>query len=439
MVPSHREFASLHGRKWRNNHLPDTKEVTIRGIQRSTALSEAITRVVVVGGGTGGTLAANLLAKSLRREVRSGHVSISLVSGSDTHAFQPGYLHIAFSDTRPEDIIREERTLLRREISLIQQDARRIDLKTKEVVLVSGQTVPYDFIIIATGSVADLDAIPGLRETSLTFHTSAEESLRIRDALDEFEGGHIVIGIAGVPHKCPPSPNEAAFLLDDYLRMKRIRDKVKITFITPYPRVYPSEPMSRIIQPLFERRDIKFLTFFNVDRVDQTEREVRSLEGNSVKFDMLILVPPHRGADVIVKSGIGDADGWIPTDRYSMRIVEYADAYAIGDATDIPIAKTGVAAHLEARVAVNNIVNTVRGERNTYTYSGRTNCPFEVGSGRATFVVGSYNVPVKQMYPTRVRYAMKKVFSRMYWQTLSGGWDWLFGMYFGKTCLKNET
>ena len=245
--------------------------------------------------------------------------------------------------------------------------------------------------------------------------------------------------LQGYRTNAPPSPNEAAFLLDDYLRMKKIRDKVKITFITPYPRPYPSEPVSRVIQPLFEKRDIKFVTFFNVDRVDPTEHEVRSLERTSVKFDMLILVPPHRGADVIVKSGIGDADGWIRTDKYSMRISGYVDAYAIGDATDIPIAKTGVAAHLEARVAVKNIVNTIRGERNLYTYSGRTNCPFEVGSGKATFVVGSYNVPVKQMYPNRVRHAMKKMFSRIYWQTLSGRWDWFFSLYFGKTCLKSET
>jgi sulfide:quinone oxidoreductase len=113
--------------------------------------------------------------------------------------------------------------------------------------------------------------------------------------------------------------------------------------------------MSRVVEPRFQKRGIEVVTFLNVESVDPAKRAIYSLEGESQSYDLLLMVPPHRGADVVIKSGIGDADGWIPTDKNTMRIVGYENAYAIGDATNIPLSKTGVTAHLESIVAVSNI------------------------------------------------------------------------------------
>jgi len=389
--------------------------------------------IVVVGGGSGGTLSANLLAKQLSDEIRAGQVKVHLVLGSHQHIFQPGYLHVAFTGQDPAEIVREERSLVKQDVHLVEEPAERLDLKSQIVTLTSGQNLQYDYLIIATGSVPNPKAIPGLSEAALNFHTSPEESKRIWDTIQQFDGGHVIVGIAGVPHKCPPSPNEVAFLLDDYFRKRGIRDKMKLTFLTPYPRPYPAEPMSRVVEPLFKERGIEVVTFFNVESVDPTKKEIYSLEGESQSYDLLILVPPHRGADVVLKSGIGDPDGWIPTDKNTMRIAGYENAYAIGDATDIPVSKTGVTAHLEAITAANNIASAIRQRRELYKYNGRINCPFEMGSGKAAFVVGSYDMPVKEIHPSRIRYVMKKAFAQFYWRTLSGSLDWLFSLYFGKT------
>jgi sulfide:quinone oxidoreductase len=390
-------------------------------------------KIVIVGGGTGGTLAANLLAKELRHEIHSGEVRVQLISAAPTHIFQPGYLHVAFKNQDPRGIIRQERTLVSADVQQISQDAERLDLKSRTVTLLSGEKIAYDYLIVATGSVPNPTAIPGLSEAALNFHTSPSESAKIWKTLEQFDDGHIVIGIAGVPHKCPPSPNEATFLLDDYLRERGIREKVKVTFVTPYPRAYPAEPMSRVVEPRFKDRGIEVVTFFNVDSVDPVKRELTSLEGESLNYDLLIMVPPHRGADLVMKSGIGDSDGWIPTDKNSLRINGYENEYAIGDATNIPVSKTGVTAHLQAMVAARNIAASVRNRSELYKYNGRINCPFEMGSGKAAFVVGSYDMPVKEIHPNRIRYLMKKVFANFYWHTLSGNWDWLLNTYFGKT------
>jgi sulfide:quinone oxidoreductase len=342
-------------------------------------------------------------------------------------------LHVGFAGQDPAEIVREEGSLVSRSIHLVEEPAERIDLKSQVVTLKSGQNLRYDYLIVATGSVPNPKAIPGLGEAALNFHTSPEESKRVWDTIQQFGGGHLIVGIAGVPHKCPPSPNEAAFLIDDYFRKRGIRDKVKLTFLTPYPRPYPAEPMSRVVEPLFKERGIEVVTFFNVESVDPTKKEIYSLEGESQSYDLLILVPPHRGADVVVNSGIGDADGWIPTDKNTMRITGYENAYAIGDATNIPVSKTGVTAHLEAITAANNIASAIRQRRELYKYNGRINCPFEMGSGKAAFVIGSYDMPVKEIHPSRIRYMMKKAFAQFYWRTLSGSLDWLFSLYFGKT------
>jgi len=396
-------------------------------------MQEPAVNIVVVGGGSGGTLSANLLARQLRAKIQTGEVKVHLVLGSQQHIFQPGYLHVAFAGQDPTEIVREERSLVNESVQVVEEPAERIDLKNQAVMLTSGKALHYDYLIIATGSVPDPKAIPGLSEAALNFHTSPEESRRIWDVIQQFDGGHVVVGIAGVPHKCPPSPNEAAFLIDDYFRRRGIRDKVKLTFLTPYPRPYPAEPMSKVVEPLFKERGIGIVTFFNVESVDPTKKEMYSLEGESQSYDLLIMVPPHRGADVVVRSGIGDADGWIPTDKNTMKIAGYENAYAIGDATNIPISKTGVTAHLEAITASDNIVSSIHRRRKLYKYNGRINCPFEMGSGKAAFVIGSYDMPVKEIHPSRIRYMMKKAFARFYWLTLSGNLDRLFGLYFGKT------
>ena len=396
-------------------------------------MQEPSVNIVVVGGGSGGTLSANLLAKQLGNKINAGRVQVHLVLGSHEHIFQPGYLHVAFVGQDPTEIVREERSLVNQNVHLVEDRAERIDLKSQVVTLASRVKLHYDYLIIATGSVPNPKAIPGFSEAALNFHTSPEESRKIWNVIQQFDGGHVVVGIAGVPHKCPPSPNEAAFLMDDYFRKGGMRDKVKLTFLTPYPRPYPAEPMSRVVEPLFKERGIEVVTFFNVESVDPAKKEIYSLEGESLSYDLLIMVPPHRGADVVIESGIGDADGWIPADKNTMRITGYENAYAIGDATNIPVSKTGVTAHLQAITVTDNILSAIRQRKKLYKYNGRINCPFEMGSGKAAFVVGSYDMPVKEIHPSRIRYMMKKAFATSYWRTLSGSFDWLFGLYFGKT------
>jgi len=390
-------------------------------------------RLVVVGSGDGGTFTANLLSSELRDEIRGGLASVQLIGEHLEHPFQPGNLDIAFKGASPDKYVRDETQLLRNGIIFIQDQAVRIDFAARTVTTRTGANFGYDFLVIATGAVADPSKIPGLTEGSMNFHTGGQNSQSIWKALQEFQGGTVVVAIAGTPHKCPPSPNEAAFMLDEYFSKRGIRDKVKIKFLTPYPRPYPAEKISRVVEPMFKEKGIEVSTFFNVDSVDPKERKIFSLEGEAVDYDMLIAIPPHHGAEVIINSGIGDEDGYVPTDRGTMKVVGQEGVYCIGDATNIPVSKSGVVAHLQSVVVAHNIVSEIARSPDFLEYNGRINCPMEVGHHRAIFVSATYTSPPADQTPSMVKYYMKRSFAMIYWRALKGSLESMFDIFFGQT------
>ncbi|MGH9917469.1 MAG: NAD(P)/FAD-dependent oxidoreductase, partial [Nitrososphaerales archaeon] len=320
-------------------------------------------KVVIVGAGSGGTLLANLLAHEFHREVGEGQVSVQLVGEGDDHAFQPGNLDIAFKGADPKGVVRPESSLLRKGVTLVTDGAAKVDLKSKVLTTRGGAALAYDHIVFATGAMASPELMPGLREGSLNFHQGPSVASRIWEALQRFEHGKVLVAITRVPHKCPPSPNEAAFMLDEFFRKRGLRESVEIKFLTPYPRAYPAEHISEVIQPMFERRGIELVPFFAADHVDPTARKIYDLEGESEDYDLLIAVPPHQGAEVVRASGIGDEEGWIPADKHTMRVEGHPEAYAIGDATNIAISKSGVVAHLQAEAVAKNLASDLRGGR----------------------------------------------------------------------------
>ena len=390
-------------------------------------------RVVVLGSGDGGTFTANLLASALHDEIHGGSASVQLIGEHLHHPFQPGNLDIAFKGASPDKYVKEETKLLRKEVEFVKDPAMKIDLVAKSVTTKSGKVIAYEYLVIATGAVADPSKVPGLAEGALNFHTGGKDSQHIWESLQTFQGGTVVVAIAGTPHKCPPSPNEAAFMLDELFQKRGIRDKVKIRFLTPYPRPYPAEKISHVVEPLFQEKGVEVTTFFNVESVDPVARKIYSLEGETFDYDMLIAIPPHHGADVVVNSGIGDQDGYVPTDKGTMKVKGQECVYAIGDATDIPVSKSGVVAHLQSVVVAHNIVSAIRGTRDVLEYNGRINCPMEVGERRAIFVSATYTSPPSDQTPSLVKYMMKRSFAMIYWRALNGSLERVFDVFFGQT------
>jgi sulfide:quinone oxidoreductase len=345
-------------------------------------------KVVVLGGGVGGTIVANLLAKRLRKD----EAEITLVDSSGKHVYQPGFIYVAFGKTNPKKLVRDERRLLRKRVKLVIDEAVKIDPLNHKVHLAKGPVLDYDRLVIALGARLVPDELPGYKEAAQHFY-SIEGAQKLREALESFQGGRIVVTVASVPYKCPPAPSEAACQLDYYFTKKGIRDKVEIHYLSPLSRVFPLEPVNPVVEKIFAKHNIKSTIFFNVESIDPAKKAVSSIEGETFSYDMLLMIPPHRGAKVVEDSGLGDRGGWLPTDKYTLRTKANSDIFGLGDCTDIPVSKSGAAAHFEAKVVADSVVADIRGEQATAKYDGRVTCYCDAGYHKGFSMTFDYEHP----------------------------------------------
>jgi len=376
-------------------------------------------RIVVIGGGVAGVHTANLLAKRLS----ASDASIRLIDPTGQHTYQPGWLSVALDEASPSRLVRDVRRLLHSRVEVILDEAVRLDPTATKLWMRREGTIGYDYAVLATGSRLDVDAVPGLAEGSHDFY-SLQGAKRLRETLRRFEGGTVVVGIAGMPYPCPPAPVEFALRFEEMLRRRGIRDRTTIRYLSPLQRAFPIEEASELVEPMLERRGIEMVPFVNVEEVDPAGHRLLTLEGKTFRYDIAILVPPHRGSSLVGDSGLGDAGGWIPTDPATLQVKGYRRLFALGDATDLPISKAGSTAHFEARVVAEQITAAVKGREpdpKTGTYKGRVICFLGLGGKRATIIQFDADHPPRVARASRLWHAVRWVFEKTYWMTIRTG------------------
>jgi sulfide:quinone oxidoreductase len=381
-------------------------------------------RILILGGGVGGTLTANLLARKLRRQVKAGDVTITVVDQTGQHTYQPGFMYIAMGGERASNLQRPERSLLDPRVALVIGQIEKVDEPTQTVHLTGGERIGYDFLVLATGSRIVPEAIEHFDTEAQHFY-SADAALDLRRALDAFTGGQIVVAIAGMPYKCPPAPLEVSFLIESELRQRGLRDASELHFCSPIGRAFTIESVSEMATPILEAKGIEVHTFFNVEAIDPERKVVQSLEGEELPYDLLILVPPHKGQQFLMDSGLAPSPGgWLPTDRATLQVGGRPNVFALGDATDLPLSKAGSTAHFEAPVVTERIVAVVEGRKVDHKhgdYLGKVMCFFEIGDGKGTLLQFDYEHPPRPPKPNQLWHLGKIVFNKTYWHTVPKG------------------
>ena len=370
-------------------------------------------RILIVGGGTGGTMLANRLSRLLRGE----DAEIMVISDTSKHWYQPGYLYLAVGKMVKERIVRDEKLLLDRNVRLIVDNVKNIDVDNRQIETERTGPYEYDYLAVATGSHPKPELIPGFRRGAHHIYT-AEAAEKLHGEIQRFKRGVVVVGIGGLTFKCPVAPYEIAFLMDEYFRLRGVRENIEMKFVSPLPRAYGPEKVSKVIEEHFEERGIELFTFFNVESIDPDDKVVKSLEGEEIKYDLLVLTPPHTGAQVVIDSELGDSEGWIPTDRHYLYIRDYDDAFAIGDATNLSTPKSGAVAHSQSIVLANNIAGDVKGNIPPARFNGDTFCFIEVGFGKATVVTFNYESQPPRMPATWRWHLLKEIMNQTYWDLL---------------------
>ena len=374
-------------------------------------------KILIVGGGMGGTILANNVARSLKGDLKSGKVQITMLSASDKHMYQPGLLYVAVGKMTPDELYRDQASLLEPGIQFHVDPVETFMLDANQVKTKSGKVHSYDILVIATGSRMWPDTIPGLKENAEFFYTE-ETAVKMFHRIREFQGGKIVIAM-GVPHKCPMAPLEITFMLNEYFIERGIRDKVQIHYTYPIGRVHTLENVAKWAQPEMDRVGITYETLFNLKSVDGEKRMLYSEEGTETHYDMLISIPAHKGMEVIETNKLGQ-NGWIPTDRFNLTMEGRSNVFILGDTTNIPISKAGSTAHFEAETIGANIVGMVKFGAPVRKYDGKVFCFIQTGSEKATYAMFNYNQPPDPKAPTRAIHWFKLAYNKLYWISARG-------------------
>jgi sulfide:quinone oxidoreductase len=390
-------------------------------------------QVVILGGGTGGTLAAN----RLHRRFSGDELAITVVDQDDRHVYQPGLLFVPFGLTHVEDIVRPRQRQLHRGIAFRQQSIDRVDLATEEVHLMDGTTLGYDVLVVASGAILVPEETEGLTgagwmEKVFTFY-SPEGAAALAGALATFDGGRVVVNVVDMPIKCPVAPLEFCFLADWYFHERGIRDRVQLTYVTPLDGAFTKPVASERLGGMLAERGIEVVTEFNTGEVDGAGGRLVSYDDREVAFDLAVVVPLHGGAGYVGRSpGLGDDLNFVPTDEHTLQAKAAPNVFVIGDAANVPASKAGSVTHFEGETLVENIARYLDNEPLVAGFDGHANCFIETGYHKALLIDFNYDTePVPGHYPgpvglpllkeSRLNHLGKLLFESVYWHGLLPG------------------
>jgi sulfide:quinone oxidoreductase len=389
--------------------------------------------LAIIGAGTAGTTLANRMRRQLPADW-----ALSVIDPQPLHLYQPGLLYLPFGKKNEAKLSRPHQKTLASEIQLISEEVSAIDPDRKEIRLAGRDSLPYDLLVVASGSQIHPEETPGLTgphwgRDVFDFYT-LEGSLALRQALAGFSGGRIVVNVVEMPIKCPVAPLEFLFLADAYFTKRGIRDRVELVYATPLDGAFTRPVASAVLSSLLEEKGIVVETDFSAAEVDGSRRLVRSYDEREVPYDLLVSVPTHTGAPFIEASGLGNELGFVPTDPKTLRVKDHDSIYAIGDATDLPSSKAGSVAHFQSEVLAENLLASTTGGSPPAEFDGHANCFVETGFGKALLIDFNYDVePLPGRYPlasmgpfsllkeSRTNHMGKLAFRWLYWNRLLPG------------------
>ena len=318
-------------------------------------------KILILGAGTAGTMMANKLYRNLNKDLWR----ITLIDKDEEHYYQPGFLFIPFGIYKPEDVVKPKRKFIPEGVDFRINEAAKIKAESNLVIMKDGSMIPYDILIIATGTTPVPEETEGLKgklwyKDIFDFYTY-EGTTQLAKKLETWSGGNLVINLAETIIKCPVAPLEFTFLADAYFTEKGMRDKVNITYVTPLSGAFTKPKTTALLNNLMSEKNIKVVPDFYLQRVDNDRKVLISYDEQEVPFDLLVSVPVNKGDQVIEASKMGDEDGlnFIPTDKHTLQSKKRENIFVIGDATNLPTSKAGSVAHFEAEILLENILSYI--------------------------------------------------------------------------------
>jgi sulfide:quinone oxidoreductase len=336
--------------------------------------------VLILGGGFGGVVAAERLAKTLG----PGH-QLTLVSRAPRFTFYPALVRLAFGRCEPDDVSFDLRTaMLGRSVRFVEATAARVDPSARKVTLTGGDIVgdiKYDYLLYALGRRLATERVPGFFEHAHHL-LGVEAALRFGEAVRTFGGGRALLG------SCPGARLEVPVYETAFALSRRLREQgtqARITVISPdYPGEHPGgDALARAVRPALEAHHIETLSGFPINQVGAGA--VRAADGRELGYDLLLLVPPFEGTSALSSTGLTDEEGYARVD-HTMRVLGAERMYAAGDAVYFSGPKMGHMAVRQAEVAAENLAAEVEGREPSATYDHEVTLVVDEGGGGSAYL-----------------------------------------------------
>lgn len=391
-------------------------------------------RLVILGGGAGGTMMLNKFYNVLDRN----EWQFTIIDEYETHYYQPGFLFIPFNMYTKRDVIRPKRDFLPPGVEFILEKIKVIDPEKNRVILNNNAVVPYDYLIIATGCKIDPNETEGLNDTlwhkSIFDFYTIEGALKLANFFRHFDEGKLVLHITEMPIKCPVAPLEFVFLADWFFTKKGVRNKIEISFVTPLPGAFTKPKAASVLGDFLQKKNIHLVPDFSIEYVDNENKQIVSFDGIKVDFDCLVSIPTNKGDEVIAQSGLGNELNFIPTDKETLLAKGFNNIFVIGDAADLPTSKAGSVAHFASDILFENFLDVIEGKPPKAKFDGHANCFIESGFGKGILIDFNYDVeplpgkfplpalgPFSLLQETAMNHYGKIMFRWMYWNYLLKG------------------
>jgi len=392
--------------------------------------------ILILGAGTAGALVANTLVRKLDLT----QWDVTVVDRASEHVYQPGLLFLPFrlyGYERREDVARPIESPLPASARFVNAEVEAIDTTSRRVQTSAG-AIHYEWLIVALGCEGRADEVEGLIDAGKagnahTFYT-LDGALAMQYALERMESGHLVLDIADHPVKCPVAPIEFVFLADYFFRLRKRRDRIRITLVTPLTGCFTKPVATEVLSGLLVEKNIEVVPNFVLASVDGTKRRITSFDGRSVDYDLLVAIAPNLGPEVLTDAKLADESGYALTDPRTLKARKAEHVYVIGDNTNVATSKAGSVAHFEAETLVENLLREMKGEKPLPSFDGHSNCFIETGFSKAMLLDFNYDLePLPGKFPlpgvgpmtllgeSRLNHWGKLAFRWVYWNMLLPG------------------
>ena len=314
-------------------------------------------KVLILGGGFSGVVAAERLAQQLGDEHQ-----ITLVSRSRQFVFYPALVRLAFGKDEKKAVSFDLReTMLNRRVIFIEAEVAHIDPFERKAIIANGQVegkLPYDYLIVALGRRLATERIPGFYEHAHHL-LNVDKSIQFGKAVENFHEGRAVFGQC-LGARLPIPVYESAFALANRLEQRGERERARITVVSPQTleAEIGDERGAAALRRALDSHQIELLTDFRIKSLAQNS--TTSDTGDTLPFDLLMLVPPFRGSSAAHYLGVTDEEGYIHVDP-TMRVVGHDRIYAAGDCVNFAGPKMGHMAVRQGEVAATNLAAEVEG------------------------------------------------------------------------------